>query len=423
MAVTHRLKPLSDYFHSIDRSKVIINDIPYLADVTDEDLLNHLMTIYDDEIISSVPRCECQDGNGLKGRARLGQICARCNSIVRETHDRMDSTVWLRAIDVVDEVTGEVKNIPFISPVFWIMLSRQLYASTRNKVKVDYLRYLCDDKYTLPPGATTSPSFKPIEDVLTHVMNGERSYLVFLEKFDLIFKALIEHSSYKNKKRPMESASDQIEQLYHLYLKDMKENRGKGIFTDYMPIINRSIFVMEKNPKGRYVALNSAINIDVVKSWLDLCEDIKERKALGKPLPTAKHIAREVARVVSRLAMLYIDYLDEYVYQKSGLLRKHLYGARTWNSARAVIASRQGPHDRRGIILPWCICVTLFQPHLKNKMLKKGYNVREITSRLYRAVKKFDQEIYELLLEIKNEAPNGRPPIIVHRNRLGSLVS
>lgn len=50
--------------------------------------------------------------------------------------------------------------------------------------------------------------------------------------------------------------------------------------------------------------------------------------------------------------------------------------------------------------LPWSIGVTLLRPHLMNRLVKRGYNYNEVTAKLNRAVKRYDNEINEIFLEL-----------------------
>lgn len=407
MGVSHNLLPLARYFEQVNCRKIIVNDIPLTAGMTDQDLLSCIMSIYEGDVVSTIPSCDCPEGTGLRGGARLGQICSICNGEVREAHDRLDSNLWLRQLSHPD-----YGPIPFINPIYWIIFSRELHAYA----SIDFLRYMTDDKYVLSPDVLSSPSFKPIGECVEKIMGGERDYLVFINNLDAIFQFLINHSAYKNKKRPMSSASVQLDLLYKIYLHDKETNRGQGLFPDYMPIFSKAIFVMEKNPKGRYVCLKSAVNVDVVKSWIRICEEQLERERAGLPPMSLKAMSRETARVVSKLSSLYLSYLDDYMFKKSGHLRKNIYGARTFFCARAVIVSIDGPHDRRDVHIPWTMATTIFKPQLENKLLRLGYSLREITRRLYACVNKYDELIHSLLLEMLADGPDGCIPMIVHRN-------
>lgn len=407
MGVSHNLLPLSRYFEKVNCRKIIVNDIPLTAGMRDKDILSSIIHTYESDVVSTIPSCDCPEGTGLRGAARLGQVCSRCNGEVREAHDRLDSNLWLRQLS-----HPEVGHIPFINPIFWIIFSKELHAYS----SVDFLRYMTDDKYNLSDEILRNPSYKPVAECIEKVMGGERDYLVFIKNLDAIFQFFINHSAFRNRKRPMTPASVQIERLYQVYLEDMKVNRGQGIFPDYMPIFSKAIFVMEKNPKGRYVCFKAAVNIDVVKSWIRLCERQLERETAGLPPMSVKEISRETARVVSKLSGLYLSYLNDYVFKKSGLLRKNVYGARTFFCARAVIVSIDGPHDRRDIHIPWAMATTIFKPQLENKLLKLNYSVREISKLLHSVVNRYHPLIGKLLEEILADGPDNKIPIIMHRN-------
>lgn len=411
MGVTHVVEPLINYFNSTNKNHIIINDIATQT-IDNNEILNYVMTTYETDVVSTVPKCDCPDNIALKGRARKGQICSNCGSEVREIYEKTDSNVWLRGI-YSSEYGGIV---PFISPTFWIQLSKIIYSSNKGKGNIDYLRWMCDEQYKLSPEAMMKDVFKVVNEVVENCMEGKRGYVNFIHNLDRILLFMIEHKEFKRKKYGKTTASKILEYLYEILQDDRRLNDGKGIFSDYLPILNKNIFVMEKNPKGRFCSLLAANNISVVKTWIDLCRDIEERKDSGYAEVSLKKIGKETVKIISTLGELYLEYQANFMYKKSGILRKHFYGARLPFTFRAVIVSRYGPHDRHGIEMPWTIAVTIFRTHLKNKMHRDGLNVREINDLLNRAPNEYIEYVHQLILEILSEAPNGKYPILMQRN-------
>ena len=411
MAITHVLYPLIEYFNSTNKNHIIINDIA-MNTIDNADIHNYVMTTYETDEVTTVPKCGCPEANALKGRARLGEVCPVCGEEVREFFDKTDSNVWLRGI--YSEEYGGI--VPFISPTYWIQLGKVIYSSSKSKGNMDYLRWMCDETYKLSQEALTKDIYKTMCEIVDEAMGGQRGYINFIKNIDAVLLAMMEHKAFKRKKHGRATASNIVKHLYQMLLDDRVLNGGKGVFTDYLPILNKNIFVMEKNPKGRFCSTLVAKNISTVKSWIDLCRNVEERKLYNQPEVKLKTIARETVKIISTLGDLYLEYQANFMYKKPGILRKHFYGARLPFTFRSVIVSRHGPHDRHGIEIPWIIAVTIFRTHLKNKMHKDGLNIREVNEILNRAPNEYNEYVHQLLLEILSEAPGGKFQVLMQRN-------
>lgn len=423
MGIRHKFISLSDQYMNSTTENIIVNDIPSMEGFGDEAILNRLMTIYGSEIMSTVPKCSCIDGKGLTGRHNLGLTCTRCNSKVIDPQKNIGSNMWLRSLFAPDanvKFSNTPNFIPFMSPGFWAILSKLLYNNSKKRIKVDYLLWLCDDQMKLPPEAYVSKNHALMEDIVKYVLNGERSYVNVVNNIENLLVYLRNNPNFLKKMVNEEGdtvySSMDVDIVFDLYMESMQEHKGKTIFTDYLPIINKHIFIMEIGSRGKYTQMKSAINIDVVKSWISLCSSIKEREELGYKHFDHFRIGRETARVISELSKLYSEYIKEYCYKKKGLLRKHCGGAKGAFTWRGVIRSISGPHDRNGVEIPWGVAVPLFTPHIANKLLKRGYTLRQINSLIYRSVQVYDPYIDSIIQEIRNEAPNGRVPMIIQRN-------
>lgn len=423
MGIRHKFVSLYEQYLNNTTERIIVNDIPSMEGFGDEALINRLMTVYHSEVMGTIPKCACGDDKGLSGRHNLGLTCTRCNSKVIDPQKNIGSNMWLRSLYAYDANVKFSKTpniIPFMSPGFWAILSKLLYNNSKKRIKVDYLLWLCDDQMKLPEEAYRNKNHALMEDIVKNVLNGERSYVNLINNIDNLLIYLRNNNNFLKKvvnedKETVYSTMD-VDIVADLYREAMSDYNGMTIFSDFLPIINKHIFIMEVGTRGKYTQMKSAINIDVVKSWISLCSTIKEREKLdAKPYDHFK-IGRETARVISELSKLYSEYIKEYCYKKRGLLRKHCGGAKSAFTWRGVIRSISGAHDRNGVEIPWGVAVPLFTPHITNKLRKKGYTLRKINSIINRAVQVYDPMIDDLIQEIRNEAPNGRVPMIIQRN-------
>lgn len=379
MAVTQNLISLDAYFRSIPGQKELINNLPYFSKKASEKLDNMLMTIYDHtDILSTKPRCDC---GKLQGRYLVGKDCPDCGTTCKEFFDKVYPQLWMRSLD---------PKYRFLNPTFWLMVS-----STITKFRtIDALRWLTDTRY--------NPNMLKIPDELyairDNVLDGQRNYHHTMSKLPdiLRFLATIPKNKNTSKKKIFESLLD----MYYKY-QDV-------LFSEYMPILNKKLFVIETTSKGKYVNIISADTIDVVKTWQKLCSQEKI---------TETQLSNTTGAVVSKLAGLYLAHYGKFVVSKNGIFRKNIYGAKSHFAFRCVVVSLSGPHRLDEITAPWIVGLTTFRPHVLNRLVKKGYPYKQASMKIFRAANKFDPEIYQILEDLIKESPNGRGiPTIVQRN-------
>ena len=375
MAITQRILNMDEYFRITPGDKILINDLNFLSIDDVETINNSLMTVYNNtDVISTKPSCDC---GKTSGRYVLNKTCPECGTECRDIYSKVYPILWLKSL---------TPNLKFCNVIFWLMLSKNLDA------KIDYLRWLSDDKYN-PPVKIPSYIFS-----IKELIGGERSYSNTMNNIPKIIMFLQSLTKFK----------DPEKQTMLQYMLDLYENSKNDIFTEYLPIVNKKLFVMENTFKGKFINLTASNAIEVVMRWLKVC-------SMDMPKPKDQEIA--TARAISGLATLYGKYYDEHVAKKAGLIRKHVYGGRSHFTFRNVIISRSGRHRHDQIEAPWCIGPTVFRPHLLNKLIKRGYSYKDASNLLYRAVKKYEPVIDECLEELVKESNDPRGiGVIIQRN-------
>lgn len=432
MGITHNFINLTEMFNTSNTNKIVVNDMEFSDTETEKTIQDNIMTTYAGDIISTVPTCSCPGREGLFGRLNLGRICPTCGTKVQESYENIDSNIWLRSIFVKENAplnlfpTGE---IPFISPAFWNVFTDLLYKQKGEKSrKVDILLYLTDSSYILPrqQNALSKDILNVMQGIVNNCLNGKRSYIEFINNIDKVFEYVINHKHYnkisggvkatqEENKLYANSKRKQLEMLYEI-VKESIANKDGRIFTTYIPIISKHVFIMESTARNKIVNLKSAANVSVVKTWLKLCRDIHEREELNEKPITAEKIGKVTAKVIHNLAKLYSTYARENLYQKQGIFRKHLYGARVPFTGRAVITSIKGKHDRKGLDIPWSMGLTVFMPHIMNKLLKLGYSMKDAMMLINCAYYKHSDIIENIFKELIEEAPDKKIYCIIQRN-------
>ncbi len=363
MAITQTLLSMDEYFRTTQGDKIIVNDLNYFSIQDIESLNSNLMTIYDTETLSTVPVCDC---GSLKGRYLLGKVCSDCGATVKEPHRKVEPLLWLKTLDM---------DIRFMNPTFWIMLKVILHR------KLDYVRWLSDPKYN-PPNKLP-PYMVGTKDVIP-----ERSYPALIEHLPNLLIYFQNHSHFKKDPEKVKK----LELLHNMYL-----TQKDRVFSTFLPIVNKKLFVMENTTKGKFTNLAVADVIDIVMLWTKTVSDEKL---------TLKKANAITGSVVAKFANLFQNYFDKYLTKKPGAFRKHVYGARSHFTFRTVIISIGGPHDHREIHAPWAMGVTAFRPHILNKLVnKRGYTYKDASKLLFKSVKHYDSVIDEILNELIDESP------------------
>ena len=244
----------------------------------------------------------------------------------------------------------------------------------------DYLRWLSDDKYN--PRVKIPPYILTLKELL----GGVRSYKNTISHFEKIISFLISIPKFKapNKQR-------ELKELLKLY-REHKED----IFSEYLPIVNKKLFVMENTNKGKFINLAASDAIEVVMGWLSVV-------SLNKDNPKKEEVM--TCRSVSNLSTLFHTYLKQYITTKYGWIRKHNVATRCYFSCRCVITSRPGSHKYDEIEMPWVIGPTVFRPHILNKLInQRGFSYKDAVTLLNRSIKKYEPLIDEILNELIKSA-------------------
>ena len=386
MAITKVLLNQDTYFKTTTGDKIIINDLSYY-DVTDVESINkNLMTVYDGQTFSTLPTCDC--GN-TKGVYNKGKVCNSCSTTCIDPKDKVEPLLWFKAL---------ANDLKFINPFFWSQF-RDLI-----NTKFDYVRWMCDPRYNPP---TEPPAFLL---GVKELMGGVRDYRVFVANIERIITYFINHTAFKAHDKNL---------AFKELLDDYKATK-KDIFSEYLPVVNKKVFVMENTPMGSYTNLAVSDVIDSVMLWVKTVSDLDTISDNRQAVVTAN--------IVSKLAEMYSEYYDKYLFKKPGSIRKHNVAARSPFTARAVIIALASPHCVDELYIPWSIGVTLLRPHLKNKLTNKlGYTHKKANSLLFSSVKLYSPILDELMTELINEVRDEEKglPCVLMRNPsllIGSLL-
>lgn len=374
MGVHLKLVDYTEVFNSLSFTPKILNDIVTITNEQKQAFNKLTTTTYvNTDVFSNEPSCEC--GN-LKGTYRLSEICELCVTPVREIFDgTLESRIWFRS---------PKKVAPLFNPSIWIMLQKTL---TRGQVSV--LEWMTVTTYN-PPDTV-------YEMQVLMEAGFVRGYNSFQTNFIKVLDVLIEAKVAPAQK-----------------LKGIKElclRNKSAVFTNHLPLPNKTLLVIEKNPMARYVEDTAAQLLDIIKTMTGIDTQV--------PLLNNKQLENRTAKCQLMLANYHEEVTKNQISKKNGLPRKHLFGTRNTWSVRSVISSRTDAHKYDEILIAWGHAVVALSVHIKNKLInKRGYTPLKAAAFINACVQKYSAEMDEVLTEIFSESNGGLKAVFVRNPSL-----
>lgn len=371
MPVFQRIVDFNQVFMQLSEPPIIINDLVNNSEEDKERIKELVTTRYSSDMITLLPSCRC---GATKGEFSVGVKCGFCNTVVRSSVENdIEPTVWFRKPNGVEKL---------INPIIWIMLKARFKKSGFN-----IIQWITDTTYR--------PAVKQPAVINRLVEAGiQRGYNNFVVNFDAVIAYLF---TLKDFKRPTE---DHLKQL-------LSDNRHL-IFSDYIPIPNKSLLIIEKTNVGIYVDPIIIKAIDAIEMLVSIDKNFYDQNARVKENRTVK--------AISKLSDFYEMFFSANLSPKSGQFRRHVFGTRTNFSFRAVITSLTDTHDYDEIHVPWGVGLTAFRPHLLSKLMKMGMDINSAIGLLLGHVEKYHELLDKLLKELIAEAPGGSISCLLQRN-------
>lgn len=396
-----KLLSMDEMFHASKNEPIILND---LFSKTEEDrkYFNDLVKeTYTSDVVSVMPRCHCGD---LKGEHLVGEICDICETPVRQSiEDDINPSLWFRRPRTLARDGTEIWVEKLINPIVWIMLDERF---TRSKFRI--MLWLTDRNY--------NPAIKKPEIVDQMIAAGiPRGYNLFVQNFDSIMAYLFNHKDFAVKRNVSGFLIDMLE-ISHPSgdpLQQLLADKRDIIFSDYIPVLNRTLLVLEQNATGSYVDSTMIDVKDVLNTMLSIDQDYHNKTPIA--------IENRTAKIISMLADYYQSLFRKNLNPKEGLFRKHGYGTRSNHAFRAVITSHEAIHDHDEIWIPWCVATTVFQLHLLNRLMRRdlphgGMTHNQALGFLYGHVYKYHPTLDYLFKEMIAESKGGSIPVLQQRN-------
>lgn len=357
----------------------VINDMPVI-DKDDRDKIALLtMSKHNTDVYSSPPSCEC---GTLQNRYRLGSICELCSTPVTDIlGGGVRHLVWIRKPHGVSRL---------ISPVALYSLDRVL----KYKKDFSYVRWLID------PGYTQGRQHTELGLHLLEDKGVRRGYNHFIDNFEATLLAVKEHIftvrgvSAKLARNPNLVLTG-IEEQIDTTVKLMIEQKDT-ILTDYLPLPNRTMMLVENTPTGMYMDPVIPVLVDAIKTI----------QGIDAPSALVLNNRQKQVRTAKTLLMLanyHSAYIKEVLGKKAGAFRRMIFGLRAHFSQRCVITAYTQPHQFDELHIPWSASLVTFELHIANKLYAMGYKQNDVLRKLNEAQYHFDPEINQIFDEITAE--------------------
>jgi len=380
MPVFQGLIDLDERFRTLPFDPVIINDLPNTTEEDRENIRSQIMSRYSSDMMSLIPQCRCGQLKGAwRSYSENSEICSVCREPVQSSLEKnLQSQLWFRRPEGV---------APLISPVVLAMLIRRF-----NKKNFNVIAWLIDPSYQTPS--------KERPTVLQKILDAgfRRGYNEFYEDFDKIIDFLY---SFK--------ALDKKEGDYTLqdFIREFRDR----IFSDHLPLPNKSIFIVENTHVGRFVDDVVMMALDFLTMMASIDKDFYHQNQRVKINRTAK--------ALMAYSDFFVKYIEANLNPKPAIVRQHIMGSRMTFTARAVITAITGPHKHNELEIPWSIAITILKPYITNKLVKSGMSYNSALGYIFAHVEKFSPRLHEILRQvIQEESSKGYLVCLFQRNRV-----
>jgi hypothetical protein len=358
---------------------MFLNDVSVSTAEEKSNFIESIMTLYEEESITSVPTCQCRH---LRSGKFHKDICPKCNtSCEYETERNIDNELWIRAPEGITAL---------FNPNFYIQLEDFLTKGSNN-----LLQYIIN---TSVKNNGRVPWFDAFD-----ATGIPRGYNHFIDNFDEVMEAVYRIVRDDRRKR----------------IPDMREFIAAyrdRIFTPYLTVPNRMAFVIENNAYNKWADKTIESGVNALLTIVSADNTIGGR---DKALSRKENL---VAAAHRDYADFWIEFIAKRAGKKHGYLRQEIFGQRGHFTFRGVITSLTGRHIYDECHLPWKMGVQLFRDHLISKLLRgtvtrPPMSPRHAYSRVMLAVNNHDPLIERLLNELITEHPSNKGiPIILQRN-------
>jgi len=343
-----------------------------------------------DAALGFVASCECQK---FKGNFYLGHKCPCCGTIVQSQFtDDLSHINWIELPEFLPS---------FIHPALYRVLTAWMGKAKYPKMRsnIAMMSAILDPTLDLPM------------DIRSHISGQGFSY--FEQNFDTIMDFFI------NVYPPTKKNRDTV------MIKYIYENYKELFFIRRLPLLNPSLTPQGKEGRAKVVDKTTTYVLNAITNLSSLTFNTK------RSITNKKYIDSMMCKIFADIVAYTENIITEKFGEKFAHARRHMVGTRVHWSARTVIVPIVEPHTGDEVHIPWKMALGAFKLEILNLLTNRTYRIMDpetlqVTRRAYthaEALEKystamvvFDQTIYDILMTLMKESPDGVFRIIGGRN-------
>lgn len=354
-------------------NNIIISQAKYSKELIDP---RQIFSTYSSENFNPTPACLCGDEKAYwKDGNVTCNVCGWRVSPVWSESQSDSSNIWV----------GTTEHIPRIMNMKVIATIKEFFQSGKG---------FCPISWFVDSGYKPSKETSVLQDLKSS--GFARGYNNWCDNYIKITKYLQTLKYYK----------ERCKDSYGLKgLNEFLITSKSTAFTSHHPLPKRGMIIIEKTPTGTY---KDKIGISALNSI---------RKLTGLETYSKRKQINRMGSVTMSLIRHHNDFLSQNLFNgKMGMVRKTIFGTRTHFSSRCLITGVTGVHDMNEVVLSWSSAISMMQPHLINKLVKRGNSVLQAKLILNRAFKVFSQEVSDCMDDLLSETRSGKLTITLQRN-------
>lgn len=321
-----------EIFNALENPPIILNNLKIDLNTRQgrDELAKYLSMTFTGESLPHVPTCV---GGHIGGESNLGRMCEKCNTRVAHVVDRqLEDSIWLAPPEGVKA---------FIHPEIWSCIDNV----TAPEKNFSALLWMTDPNMK-------GISEKHAETFAEYERLFQRGMNYFHDNFDTIMEWVLQSSWMKN-------TVDPVEVWEFLVI------HRDCVFQPHLPLPSSVFVINEKSNRG-------SLADDMTPELLNAVYTITS--TYSSPIRMSqKSRESHAARGSAAFAKCHNKIATGFIGSKPGLIRKQWISSRQFFTGRAVVTSIGGSYHHEEIHLPWSMAASLFEPHLVNLLMKKGY--------------------------------------------------
>ena len=314
-----------------------------------------------------IPSCSCGE---LSDIYYEGSVCLKCKtkvlSITSKSSD-LPSSVWIKFPDYL--------KYGVLHPTIYSVLSNWLSFKVKNQQK-SYLDIIINPEEHVP---------MELESIIQN--EEHRGFNFLFENFDMIIDHFCTFPRISIQKK-----EDDIRKFINIY-------RDK-LFTHYIPALPNAL-----HPVTSKKTTNTTYYVDIEShKFLNAAQIISKINLTKRKYIRNNTLNEKIYKAYKSCIEYSETMVSRRLFEKKGLIRKHICGTRFHFSFRSVIAPICGPHKYDELILPWVIGVTTLKLHIINRLIYKyDYSLTQANEIYNKAEINYNPLIYDIIVSIINE--------------------